>query len=202
MKKENIQIIISLMIAGLFIVSGAVFAQSDDSIDTSNVVYPITDLGNCQNKADCKSFCDKSENMLACVTYAEKSGLMTGEDLRLSKIVAEKVSKGETPGNCKSKEECESFCKGKVENIDTCISFAEELGLLSQAELDQAKGVSKALQGGAQMPGQCASKEDCEAYCAVGTHIDECLSFAEAANILSPEELEQARAVAPFLKSG
>jgi hypothetical protein len=36
----------------------------------------------------------------------------------------------------------------------------------------------------------------------VGTHIDECLNFAEAAGILSSEDLAQAKKVAPFLKNG
>lgn len=202
MKKENIQIIVSIFVAGLFIVSGAVLAQSSDSIDTSKVAYPIAELGSCKDKADCASFCEKSENMLACVTYAENNGLMKGEDLRMSKLVAAKVSKGETPGGCKTREECEGFCKGKVANIEKCVAFAEELGVLPKAELDQAKNVLKALQGGAKMPGQCAAKEDCEKYCANGSHIDECLSFAEAANILSGDELKQAKAVAPFLKNG
>ena len=60
----------------------------------------------------------------------------------------------------------------------------------------------KALEGGAKMPGECKMKDDCEKYCALGSHIDECLSFAEAANILSGEELKQAKAVAPYLKNG
>jgi len=200
---KNINIFISVFIAGLMIfVANANAQTSTGSVNDSSIVYPIATLGNCKDKADCANYCAKSKNMLACVNFAEKQGMLKGEDLRISKIVADKVSKGETPGGCTDQSSCESFCKGKIENINQCISFAEQLNILPKDELTQAKNVAKALAGGAKLPGQCKDKTSCENYCADGTKIDECLSFAEAANILSPEDLKQARTVAPFLKNG
>lgn len=172
------------------------------SIDDSNITYPIKELGSCKDKADCASFCSKNENMVACMDFAEKQGLLSGEDLRISKIVAEKISKGQTPGACKDQDSCEKFCKDKVENINACISFAEELNILPANELAQAKNIAKALKEGAKLPGQCKTKDDCENYCEDGAHIDECLSFAEVANILGPDELKDAKKMASFLKSG
>jgi len=203
MKKENINIILATIFSAFMIMSSIAFASTADvAIDTSGLTYPIADLGNCKDQSACATFCNKPANMSACVSYAEKQGLLKGENLRISKIVAEKFSKGETPGQCQTKAECENFCKGKVANIKECVSFGEELGVIPADELAQAKNVIKALEGGAKMPGSCTSKEDCEKYCAGGSHIDECLAFAEVANILPPEELKQAKAVAPFLKSG
>lgn len=201
MKTLKISLLIGIF--SLMFVYGTVSAQSlENKISDAGVTYPIAELGSCKDKADCKKYCSLSENMLACVGFAEKQGMLKGEDLRISKIVAEKVAKNETPGQCKTKDECEKFCSGKIENIRECVGFAEELGVLPANELAQAKNVLKALEGGAKMPGECKMKEDCEKYCALGSHIDECLSFAEAANILSGEDLKQAKAVAPYLKNG
>jgi len=197
------KIILTLGIISLFLISEKVFAQpTEKSVYDANITYPIVVLGSCKDKTDCKNYCSVSSHMLDCVNFAETQGMLKGEDLRVSKIVAEKISKNETPGQCKSKEECESFCSGKVENIKQCVAFAKELNVIPADELAQAENVIKALDGGAKMPGQCKSKADCESYCTAGSHIDECLSFAEAANILSLEELKQAKAVAPYLKNG
>jgi len=200
-KLTKITLIIGLV--SFIFVSKEVFAQpSENSISDAGLTYPIEALGSCKDKTDCKNYCSVSENMLNCVNFAETQGMLKGEDLRISKIVAEKISKNETPGQCKTKDECEKFCSGKVDNIKQCVAFAEELNVLPPEELAQAKNVMKALEGGAKMPGECKMKSDCEKYCTLGAHIDECLSFAEAANILPAEELKQAKAVAPYLKSG
>lgn len=191
-----------ILLASTNVLAATGIPKSVKNVDDSNIVYPIVELGSCKDKADCASFCSKSENMVACMNFAEKQGLLSGEDLRISKIVAEKISKGQTPGQCKDQDSCEKFCKDKVENIDACISFAEELNILPASELAQAKNIAKALKEGAKLPGQCKTKDDCENYCEDGAHIDECLSFAEAANILPPDELKDAKKMASFLKNG
>ncbi len=199
--KKNKNIIFSIMIA-LGAISFSAFIASAQTVTPANVGYPIAALGNCKDQADCKAFCAKGENMPSCVTFAEQKGMLSGEDLRISKIVAEKVSKKETPGGCQTKAECESFCQGKVENINKCISFGEELGVIPKADLAEAKKISEALSKGAKMPGSCKSKTECESFCSVGSHIDECLNFAEASGILPADQLAEARKVAPFLKNG
>jgi len=197
------KILLIVGIISLFFISDKVFAQSiENSVSGVGITYPIKTLGSCKDKADCKNYCSVSEHMLDCVNFAEAQGMLKGEDLRVSKAVAEKISKNETPGQCKTKEECENFCSGKIDNIKECVAFAKELNILPVAELAQAENILKALEGGAKMPGECKMKADCEKYCAIGLHIDECLSFAESANILSGEELKQAKTVAPYLKNG
>jgi hypothetical protein len=185
--------------------SGAtvVFAQTGvPTIDASKVSYPIAELGSCKNQSDCRAYCEQASHMQACVAYAEKQGLLTGEDLRVSKIVAEKIATKQTPGGCTSKQSCETYCAGNVVHLKECVAFGEELGVIPSSDLAEAKKIMSALEQGAQMPGGCKTKGECESYCAAGAHIDECLSFAEASGILSPEKLAEAKKVAPFLKSG
>ncbi|MFA5831462.1 MAG: hypothetical protein WC878_06550 [Candidatus Paceibacterota bacterium] len=198
-KHKNIFISAVFALSAIALSTAMVYAQPEVS---GAIGYPIPELGGCKDRNDCKAFCEKGENMLACVNFAEKKGMLSGEELRVSRVVAEKVAKKETPGGCTTKESCQSFCQGKVENINKCIAFGEELGVIPAGELAEAKKIASALEKGAKMPGACKTKNECENFCAVGSHIDECLNFAEAAGILPPEELAQARKVAPFLKNG
>ena len=163
--------------------------------------YPIAELGNCKDKTDCMDFCTNPDNMSACASYGESSGMLSAEEARISKKVAEKIKAGTMPGGCKTKNQCESFCQGNVANLQECLSTAQDLGI-SSASIDEGKKVLQALKDGAQMPGGCTTKGDCENYCSDPQHIDECLNFAEKAQIIPAQELAEARKVAPFLKSG
>lgn len=196
---------------GIFLGLVLVFASSSNAqtadtlksrVDTINVVYPIAELGFCKDKANCAKFCSVQANMTACIDYAEKNDLLSGEDLRISKEVSKRLAEGTTPGSCKTEEECQSFCSGNVENIKECVAFADELKIIPEDELAEAKKILSALESGATMPGGCKTKGECENYCSVASHIDECLTFAEASDILPKEELEQAKKVASFLKEG
>ena len=192
--------------AGIIAASASVsFAQGAPAAAVNaatTVTYPIAELGSCKNKQACKTYCDNPNNMTACVSFAEKQGLLTGDDLRISKIVAQKVADKQTPGGCTTQGTCDAYCNGNVEHLNECLSFGEQLGVIPASDLAEAKKIASALQKGAAMPGQCKTKAECESYCAVGGHIDECLNFAEASGILPADELAQARKVAPFLKNG
>ncbi len=199
MKYTNL--FISLLFSLILILS-ANSALASDPVDYSKLQYPITELGGCATKDECETFCSQSGNMSACISYGEKNGLLSGEEAKIARIVVQKIAKGETPGGCKTKDECETFCKGKVDNIKQCVAFAEELDVLPKEELARAKNIIKALEKGAEMPGGCATKDECESYCTAGSHIDECLNFAEAAQILSVDEIKEARLVASYVKNG
>jgi len=165
-------------------------------------VFPIKELGNCKDEASCASFCTKTDNMLACTNYAEAKGMITPEQAAMSKKVAARVAAGNMPGGCKDEASCKAVCSADAKSIKECIAFAEELGVIPAAELAQAKKVLSALDKGAELPGGCKNQKECENYCSVGANIDSCLTFAEAANLMSSEELAQAKKVAPFLKTG
>ena len=171
------------------------------TIDTVGVTYPIAELGNCVDQAACAIYCDKTDNMSACVDYAAKNNLMDKNEAALAKKAIAKIQAGQTPGSCTSQASCQSYCQNNMDSLNSCIAFAEEIGI-SDAEIEQAKKIAVALKNGATMPGNCGGKQSCEAYCQETSHIDECLTFAEAAQILPAEEIAEAKKVAPFLKSG
>lgn len=154
-----------------------------------DVSYPITELGNCGNKEDCKVFCDNPSNMTVCVNFAEKNNLMSKDEATRAKKFQEI---GTGPGGCKTKDSCEAYCND-VGKIDECLTFAKENNLMSESELKEAEQVKAALDKGAKMPGGCKNKTECDAYCQNSDNMEECVSFAEAAGFMSSSELNEAK---------
>lgn len=180
-----------VLLSSLILTQG-VWAQKSD------VVYPVKELGNCRNEEECRSFCDVKDNIIPCVNFAEKQGLMTKEDAAYAKKFAQI---GSGPGGCKNQKDCESYCDN-VQNIDSCLSFASQNNLMSARELAEAQKVAQALKSGAKLPGSCRNKAECENYCDNTDHAEECLNFAEAANLIPPEELKEAKMAVAAMKAG
>ena len=195
-KNSNAVLAVAIILAGLavsFIIldSSSVSAQNDP-------VFPISELGNCKNQAECSSFCDNENNITSCVNYAERNGMMSASDAAEARKFA-KIGSG--PGGCKSKSECATYCDS-IDNIDSCLQFATQNGLINDSELVEAKKVAEALKSGAKMPGGCKNKTDCESYCESSDKMGECLDFAEKAGLIPENELAEARKVAKAIKSG
>ena len=106
----------------IFIVNNAL-AQN---VNTADVKYPVEELGGCKDESDCRSYCDKSENLNSCLSFAKKNKLMSDEELAIAEKFAAVGNKG--PGGCKNKTECENYCND-INHLDSCISFAEKSGI-------------------------------------------------------------------------
>ncbi len=114
------------LLAGCLILGGAVFVVAQED-PFSKLTYPIPELGNCLNRTACEAYCDKSENMEACLDFAEKNNLMSQEELQQAKKFVAVGAKG--PGGCLGKDACEEYC-GDISRIDECVSFALACGPL------------------------------------------------------------------------
>lgn len=101
-------------------------------------------------------------------------------------------------GNCGSEGECKTYCDDPA-NITACAAFAEANGLMSREEAATARKFS---QGNFEGPGGCTSKESCESYCDDIAHINVCVAFAEANNIIPPQELAEAKKVQAAIARG
>ena len=177
-------------------------AQNTPATSTLNeaamakIQYPVAELGNCQNQTDCKVYCDKIENRLSCLNFAQKNGLMdSGEISRAKKF----ISLGKGPGGCTSQDSCEAYCND-ISHIDECVSFAEKNGFLSQDELNQAKKVQNAIKSGIKPP--CNNKQECDVYCSNPNNMEVCVKFAEAAGIMTDQEQQDAEKVLSAIKKG
>ncbi|MEK9154508.1 MAG: hypothetical protein AAB596_00305 [Patescibacteria group bacterium] len=198
----NINLILgAAIIATGFFTSYFIIAQAQETeIGTQqlDISYPVKELGNCKNETQCRTYCDKPENIGACVNFAEKNNLISKEEARKAKAF---IKIGEGPAGCKNKKECETFCDNP-NNMEVCLNFAEENDLISEEELREARLVAKTVKEGATLPGGCKNKKDCELYCDNSEHMEECLAFAEQAGFMPEKELKEAKKAMKAIKSG
>ena len=201
MKKQilNFSILVSAMIFSVIITNNANAQSSSVSSDAlSRLAYPIAELGSCKDRADCKIYCDDAANTAACISYAEKKNLLSEEDLLVAKKFVAIGGKG--PGSCNGKEECRAYCEDKA-HIDECVSYAEDNGLMPVQDLQKAKKVVAAIKKGVKFPA-CTNKKECDTYCEESSHMEECISFAKEAGLLSDQELENTQKVLTAVKQG
>lgn len=163
-----------------------------------DVSYPIAELGSCENEEACRAYCEVKEHIVACANYGEQMGLLSSREADQARKFA---AIGAGPGNCASEASCAAYCED-IGRMDECLDFAERHGLISGNELREARAVSRAMASGKSLPGGCKNKAACEAYCNDPSHIDECLSFAEAAGFLSEAELAEAKQFAKAVATG
>lgn len=155
----------------------------------TEVAFPITELGNCADKAACKTYCDQPANVDACLSFAEKNNLMSADEINKARNFKKTGMAG--PGGCKGKTECQTYCNGP-EHLDECVTFAEKNGLMSGKQLDDAKKVRGALAKGIKPPA-CGGKEACDSYCSSPEHFEECVTFGEASGMISKEDADMIR---------
>lgn len=178
----------------LFLFAFTAYAGIDD------ITFPIDELGGCESEAACFSYCESPDNYDACMAFAADNGLAEEEEIEQYEQVKEALNEG-GPGGCDSHESCESYCS-VVENLDECIAFGEEHGIMDDVELEEARKVQQALEGGAQLPGGCTGKDACEAYCEDPANMEECFAFAQAVGFIDEEEAEEAQAAMELMQSG
>lgn len=183
-------ILIAILFVGL-LVSSIVLAQTTTTpttpaktsqIDDSGITYPIPELGNCANRDACRSYCNDSANMSACIDFASKHGLMNGNEASVAKKFAEEMRNKQTPGGCTGPESCNAYCQD-INHLNECLSFAKEHGL-SDDNIERGEHIQKFLAQGGKLPGGCTSKDSCESYCGDFSHATECAAFAKNAGFL------------------
>lgn len=140
--------------------------------------------GGCADRNSCEIYCNSPENMDECLAFAEKSGLIGDEELGQAKKFIEFMKKGETPGGCKSKEQCETFCNDE-NHLEECIAFAEKTGFANKEDIEMFRKT------GGKGPGGCRGKEQCEAYCQ--TNQEECFNWAQANGMMKEGDLQRMR---------
>jgi len=145
----------------------------------------------CGNKKACDIYCENPEHMEECVSFAVKSGMINGKEAEDAQKMLEAVKRGVKPPPCKGKEECDDYCS-KPENMEVCMNFAIEAGMMSQEEKEGAQKTLEAIKKGVNPP-PCKGKEECDAYCQSEEHIEECINFSIAAGMMDAKDAEMAK---------
>lgn len=170
----------------------------------NDIVYPVPELGNCKNEKECRTFCDERDNLervRACIAFAKKYNLLSSEELKEADyyVIAHGITSG--PGKCKNQQECDSYCEDTT-HLNECLDFAERHQLRPVKEIAEGRKVASALQQGANLPGGCRTKAQCEQYCEDPKHMRECVAFAEKAGFISSQEAEEAKKIIPLMEQG
>lgn len=152
----------------------------------ANISFPVAELGNCGSKEECKTYCDDSANMEACLNFAEKNNLMSKEEVDRGRQFAK--SGGTGPGGCRGRE-CEKYCDD-ISKIEECVAFAEKNNMVPANELAEMKKVRDAVKNGVKPPA-CRNKQECDNYCSLAEHMEECITFAQAAGMMPKDEGEK-----------
>lgn len=150
--KKNINLLFLFIILGIgFLTAFLVFADE--------INYPVSELGNCQNKAECEAYCDDWEHIEECVSFAEANNLFSKEELEKAKKIASALAQGvKLPGGCEGPTQCKVYCEQPT-IIEECIDFAEETGIIPAEEAREARLVRKAMLAGIPFPGDCRTKK-------------------------------------------
>ncbi|MFZ2205112.1 MAG: hypothetical protein WAV23_00775 [Minisyncoccia bacterium] len=197
MKKNILSFLI--LVSGILISGGIIsfaHAQTDNQA-VPGISFPVVELGNCADKTSCKAYCDKSENIDACLSFAEQRKLMSTEELSNAKKFKDNGMVG--PGSCKGKDACEQYCSDS-NHLEECTAFAEKKGMMSDQQLQDSKKVITAIKSGLKPPACTGAK--CKAYCSNPSHMEECMTFSIAAGIVPDNQKEQMQKTLEALKQG
>lgn len=156
--------------------------------------------GGCTTKDSCESYCDDISHINECIAYAEKTGILPPQELEEAKQVQAAIARGVTPPPCKNKKECDAYCDNPG-NMKVCIAFGEAAGFLKGKDLEDAKKMIIAIDKGA-IPPPCKGKEACDIYCSQPDNMEICMTFAQAAGFMSPEEAEGSQQVLNAIRKG
>ncbi len=155
--------------------------------------------GGCTSRTSCDEYCSNLSHTQECFAFAQKAGIdqsaqfsedhqrigapqnmPTPEQMQKLQSLAEA---GETPGGCKTKDECMQYCRGDGHR-DECVLFAQKVGFMNKNEAEQAKN----FHGG---PGGCNSQESCHAFCNEPANRETCFNFAKENGLIPEAQLTQ-----------
>lgn len=140
--------------------------------------------GGCKNKKECESYCGGPDHAEECLAFAEKAGFLPPEEIKQARKAMELMARGETPGGCKSREQCDAYCGGG-EHFEECIAFAEKAGFIPPEELAMIKKT------GGKGPGGCKGKAECEAFCQNPDNQESCFEFGKEHGLISEKDQER-----------
>ncbi len=181
--KLNFFLTICFFIFAMFLaLSSPVTAQEtpEEAAKKYNVSFPVAELGNCNNIAECRTYCEDPINQTACVNFAKAKGFYK-EDL--SERQQELLNLAKTELGCTDIAGCQSLCH-QQENFEKCNTFARKHGVSGGHVEDPAK---QEIVRKAQEVLGCNSAQSCKSYCEQEQNRDKCNDFAKQVGLRGGE---------------
>lgn len=139
--------------------------------------------GNCKNRTACEAYCKNTEHMDECIAFAKESGFMSAEEIAEAEKFLPLMKSGQTPGGCKSREECDAFCNAD-DHFEECFAFADKAGIITDKEREIMKKT------GGKGPGGCRGRA-CQTFCENPANEQACFEFAKQYGLISDEDLSR-----------
>lgn len=174
---------VSLIALALMAATGLAAALSKEDIQ-----FPVAELDNCADQTSCRALCDRPENQDRCLAFAEKYGLISGENAARARKIEDLTG----PGGCRGKD-CKIYCED-ISHLRECLAFGREHGLISETEAASGEKLEQFIKEGGRLPGACETRECLESRCHnPSTREDEsaCLNLAEKMGFVQPAERER-----------
>jgi hypothetical protein len=141
--------------------------------------------GGCADENACRAYCADANHRDECVAFGRRHGLIDAQDVR----EAQKAGLVSGPGGCQGVDACRTYCDDAGHQQE-CVDWASQNGLISKDDAARAKKFIAVSQEGG--PGGCRG-DGCRTYCADPAHTEECLSYAQANNLISPADAARAK---------
>ncbi len=169
-------------------------------------VYPIAQLGNCNNAQECFVYCEDPQNITVCATVASQQGYMSASGARKAIEFAKLINNGYL-ANCNTMNECiklcdnvnvQADCQQLVASInnnasvlgaqdgdnflgrsifETCDQFDNCETMNSSGVLNNTYAQFKAS---GSLPSICVDGQQCFNYCLVNSTTSGCSQFVSA----------------------
>lgn len=170
--------------------------------------------GGCRGPLECEAYCSQLDHMDECLAFAESHGIRDPEIEEAKRIAKYIREGGQMPGGCNSRAECAAYC-GDFRHAEECFEFAVNAGIAQEHKdfggpegfegvppsSEQFRKLMELARSG-ETPGGCSSKDQCERYCSIQTHFDECVDFGVKVGFMTAEEAERIRQTGGFGPGG
>lgn len=153
----------------VLLILAVIIANFTSNTFAIDLTFPIPELGNCNNAATCKVYCDQPQNYQACMEFAKSKGFYKEkvDQRHVDLLPAAKETLG-----CNSITTCKNFCQQEANQL-RCQAFAQKHGLsTSSAENEQ-------LLIRAKQNLSCDSFESCRMLCDQQENYTKCAALLQ-----------------------
>lgn len=157
----------------LFTFTGWIYAQTpEESAKRYGIIFPITELGSCENIDACQEYCEQPANHTQCVDFAKKKGFYKEKA----------VTSAQSHLNCTSLDSCRELCAQKG-NWDKCSEFAKAQGISGGYNTNLSGQGDEEILKYARGELDCTSYDNCMAFCEQEGNMEKCMDFADRHNL-------------------
>ena len=181
-----IKLFLWILVVYIFsIFTAGIYAQnSTSSAGTQKplVVYPVVELGNCQDYASCRTYCDDPVNKDICIAFAKAKGFYKADALESNKALV--IAQAKLELGCDSPDSCKAVCQ-KEENIEKCSTFAQKNNLNGGKRNNP--GNASFIKKAEETLG-CTSEATCKEICQKEENRQKCSNFAKQTGLRGGEQ--------------